>query len=270
MKKRLFKCLCACLLFPVLLTGCWQETAPPVSEDSGLLQPGEELDASESRVILPEHFSLPYAPDRSLDPVTCPDGMQQVVASLLCEGLFRLGPDFEPEPWLCADYAYDPAVPAYTCTLRSGVTFSDGSPLTAADVKAALDRARTSDRYQARLAGIKSISADADAVTITLTAPNSGLPALLDIPIVKAGTEKDAAPVGTGPYLFSQEESGAYLVANQSWWRGDGQPVDRISLVEAADQDTMLYRFTSHDVQLITADLTGISPISAKIGRAHV
>lgn len=263
MKKRLFKCLCACLLLPVLLTGCWQEDASPVSESGGLLQPGEEPDVPESRVILPERFSLPYAPDRSLDPISCPDGMQQVVSSLICEGLFRLGPDFEPEPWLCADYAYDPATLVYTLTLRSGVTFSDGSPLTAADVKTALDRARTSDRYQARLTGIKSVSAGTDTVAITLSAPNSGLPALLDVPIVKSGTERGAAPVGTGPYLFSQEDSGAYLVANQSWWRGDGQPVDRISLIEAADQDTMLYRFTSHDVQLITADLTGTSPISA-------
>lgn len=261
MKKRLLKCLCAALLLPALLSGCWQE--PPAPESSGLLQPGEGPDTPENHVILPERFSLPYTPDRSLDPVSCPDGMQQVVASLVCEGLFRLGPDFEAEPWLCAGYAYDPAVPAYTLALRSGVVFSDGSPLTAADVKATLDRARSSDRYQARLAGIKSISAGTDTVTITLSAPNSALPALLDIPIVKAGTEKDAAPVGTGPYLLSREESGACLVASQSWWQGDGQPVDRIFLIEAADQDTMLYRFTSHDVQLITADLTGTAPIGA-------
>lgn len=261
MKKRLLKCLCALLLLPALLTGCWQEE--PLPEIDTPLQSGEEQENTESRVILPERFALPYAPDRSLDPITCPDGMQQVVASLVCEGLFRLGPDFEPEPWLCESYTYDPSTLVYTLSLRPDVAFSDGSPLTAADVKATLDRARASERYQSRLAGIRSVSAGDGVVTISLSAPNSGLAALLDIPIVKSGTEKNTAPVGTGPYLFSQEESGAYLVANQSWWQGDGQPVDRISLVEAADQDTMLYRFTSHDVQLITADLTGTSPISA-------
>ena len=262
MKKRLLRCLCALLLAPALLTGCWQE---PLPDESGGLPQLEDAgqEAAESRVILPESFSLPYAPDRSLDPVSCPDGMQQVVSSLICEGLFRLGPDFEPEPWLCAGYTYDPTVLTYTFTLRSGVAFSDGSALTAADVKATLDRARTSERYQSRLAGIASITAGEGVLTVVLSAPNSALPSLLDVPIVKSGTEKNAAPVGTGPYLFSQEESGAYLVANQSWWQGDGQPVDRISLTEAADQEAMLYRFTSHDVQLITADLTGASPISA-------
>ena len=86
---------------------------------------------------------------------------------------------------------------------------------------------------------------------------------MLDIPIVKSGTHQNTAPTGTGPYLFSDADGTAYLVANQSWWRGGGQPVDRILLTEAADWDTMLYRFTTHDVQLITADLTGISPINA-------
>lgn len=59
------------------------------------------------------------------------------------------------------------------------------------------------------------------------------------------------------------EDNSAYLIANQTWWQGLQQPVSRIALVEAGDQDTMLYRFTSHDVQLITADLVSADPIRA-------
>ena len=65
--------------------------------ESSLL-PQEEEPSDTGSLSLPEQFSLAYAPGESLDPITCADGMQQVVASLLCEGLFRLGPDFEPEP----------------------------------------------------------------------------------------------------------------------------------------------------------------------------
>ena len=187
--------------------------------------------------------------------------MQQVVASLLCEGLFRLGPDFEPEPWLCKSYTYDPVSYTYVFTLYHGITFSDGSFLTSADVKATLDRARSSERYGARLSDVTGITAGSETVTVTLAGPNTGFPALLDIPIVKDGTWE--RPVGTGPYLFSAEDSGDWLIANQSWWRGAKQPLDRIALVEASDQDTLLYRFSSHDVQLMTADLTGTTPISA-------
>ena len=261
MSKRFWKAICVFCLIPALLTGCWQEDP----DEQGILPiPQEEPESQETdtRTVLPEAFSLPYVPGQSLDPVTCPDGMQQAVASLLCEGLFRLDETLEPQPWLCSTYTRDDAGLTYAFTLRSGVTFSDGSALTAADVKATLDRARTSDRYRTRLAAVSSVSAGDGTVTVTLSQPNTGFPALLDIPIVKAGTQ-DTTPIGTGPYLLSAGDSVPCLVANQLWWQGDGQPVDRILLVEAADRETMLYRFTSHDVQLITADLTSTDPITA-------
>lgn len=248
-----------CLLLPVLfLAGCWQEEPP--EENTGLIQPGEDLpEREEPELLLPETFSLPYAPDQSLDPIDCPDGPQQTAASLICEGLFRLTPDLETENLLCESYTYDPERYAYTFTLRPGVLFSDGSPLTARDVRTALERARQSERYQARLAQVSSISAGDGAVTITLSGPNTGFPALLDIPIAK---ESGGGLLGTGPYLLSQDESGTSLAANPIWWRGGGQPVDRISLTEASGQDAVLYRFSSHEVQLITTDLTGTNPVT--------
>lgn len=245
-----------CLLLPVLLlTGCWQEEPP---EDTSLIDAGQELpEEPPPSPLLPERFSLPYAPDQSLDPLTCPDGMQQTVGSLLYEGLFRLGPGLEPEPVLCESFTYDPERYAYVFTLRGGVLFSDGSPLTARDVRNTLEQARSSPRYGARLSQVASVTAGEGAVTVTLSRPNTALPALLDIPIAKEG-----GPLGTGPYLLARDGDGAYLAANPSWWRGGGQPVERIDLVEASGRDAMLYRFSSHEVQLITADLTGAEPVT--------
>ena len=116
MKKCLVLILCA-LACVGLLSGCWQ--VEPLEEESPeLLQPGEIREEDGKRSLLPEQLALPYAPDQSLDPVTCPDGMQQVVSSLICEGLFRLGPDFEPQPWLCADYTASEDFTSYTFVLR--------------------------------------------------------------------------------------------------------------------------------------------------------
>ena len=67
----------------------------------------------------------------------------------------------------------------------AGVTFSDGSPLTGAEVAASLEKARTSALYAARFAEIGAITAGEGTVTVALTRANGGLPALLDIPIVK-------------------------------------------------------------------------------------
>ncbi len=254
------KIMAIALAMACLLTGCWQEEPPEEPED--VMPPFEEEPAEETKTVLPERFALPYMPGRTLDPIDCPDGMQQVAASLLYEGLFRLDGRFEPQPSLCVSYTHDETASRYTFDLRPGVQFSDGSPLTAREVKASLDRARTSDRYRSRLSGISSVSASGDSLTVSLSRPNTALAALLDVPIVKPGSQYDTAPVGTGPYFYAEEETGAYLIANQSWWKGESQPVDRIALVDAPDDAAMLYRFSSHEVQLITADLTGVLAVS--------
>lgn len=258
---KLSKIMAAALAMACLLTGCWQEE-PPEDPEETLPPFEEEPEKEEEHAILPERFALPYMPGQSLDPVDCADGMQQVAASLLYEGLFRLDGGFEPQLCLCVSYTHDETASRYTFELRPDVQFSDGTSLSGRDVKATLDRARNSDRYRSRLAGISSISADSGSVTISLNSPNTALPALLDVPIVRSGGQDGAVPVGTGPYFYAEEETGAYLIANQSWWRGGSQPVDRIALVEAPDDDAMLYRFSSHEVQLITADLTGVLAVS--------
>lgn len=258
MKKSLRVVLALALI--ALLTGCWQEETP--EEVNDVLPPIEEEEPPEEKTILPERFALPYMPGQSLDPIDCADGMQQVAGSLLYEGLFRLDRALEPQLSLCISYTYDAGTYRYVFTLRDGVLFSDGSPLTGRDVKATLDRARQSNRYRSRLAGISSISAGENTVTIALNGPNTSFPALLDIPIVKSGTQDASAPIGTGPYFYAEEETGACLIANQTWWKGENQPIDRIALVEASDAGAMLYRFSSHEVQMITADLTGVMAVS--------
>lgn len=258
-----FCALLLALLSLVVLTGCWEEPAAPTDMEEFLPTKEEAEPAEAPRATLPASFALPYTARQTLDPITCPDGMQQVVGSLLYEGLFRLDEALEPQKALCGEYICDAEGLTYTFTLRSGVVFSDGSPLTGEDVAATLRRAMASDRYRTRLYQVSSVAASGSTVTVTLSVPNTALPALLDIPIVKAGTETDLVPLGTGPYCFTSDESSASLTANPHWWGSGGQPVDRILLSNADDRDTMLYQFTSHDIQLITADLTGTNPITA-------
>jgi len=256
--------LCAALLLPaLLLTGCWQDTSgnsETLPAASAAASSSEEAPAEQTS--LPGSFSLPYYANVTLDPLTCPDGDQQTVAALLYEGLYELDEHLAPQPKLCTGGSWDAAALTWTFALRSGVTFSDGSALTAEDCAAGLRRAMTSSRYGARLAGVKSVAASNGAVVVTLTAANANLPALLDIPIVKAGTESNLVPIGTGPYQFLTDDSGPALTPNTHWWGGSAQPVQRIGLLACQDADAVRYQFTSHSIQLISADLTGSTPVS--------
>ncbi|MBQ1242113.1 MAG: ABC transporter substrate-binding protein [Oscillospiraceae bacterium] len=245
------------LLCALALTAC-SEVEEEESFEEGLVS--EETPAQEVQPLA-QTFALPHLSSQTLDPVTCVDGVPQTLGSLLYEGLFTLDAQFEPQPTLCVEHSYDSETLTYRFTLRDDALFSDGSPLRAADVLATLRRAQESERYAARFASVTSMrAADAQTLVITLSEDNAFFPALLDIPIVKSGTESDLVPLGTGPYLFTNDASGAALTANPNWWRSKNLPLARIPLVSAKDNSTAAHLFAAHNVQLLCSDLTGSEP----------
>ena len=256
MKRRILPLL---LILSLLLTGCSYLDEPTdaelLNQLYGYYQP--KKDHTDAPLT---SFSLPILQGQTLDPITCPDGVQQTLGTLLYEGLYELDRSFAPQPALAAACTVSGAV--CTITLRSGVTFTDGSVLTARDVVQTLRRAQTSARYAARLSQVKSITASGtETVILTLTQENQRIASLLDIPIVKAGTETDAVPIGTGPYRYAAGEGGsASLQRNTSWWKGETPPLTEIPLHTYKDSDTIAYAFYAREIQLLTCDLTATTP----------
>ena len=250
------KKLCALFLalaMALSLCACWEEEEK--ADDFWNEETPVEEDVPQ-QVTRISAFALPYLSTQTLDPVTCIDGIQQTVGALLYEGLFAQDEAFAPQNVLCRDYTYDAEKLTYTFTLRDDVTFSDGSPLSATDVLAAYRRAAASERYAARFANVASMRLQDGALVIVLKTGNSAFPALLDIPIVKSGSEKNLVPLGTGPYLFLTDSEGACLMCNADWWRSLALPLERITLVPARDNSTASYLFSSYDTHLLVSDLT--------------
>ncbi len=260
MRRRILPLLLAAMTLLLTACGGGEELVEEEEPWYAIGQEEESEAAEEGREGL-SFFALAWHQDQTLDPITCSDGVQSDVASLLYEPLFALDETFQAENWLCDSYTVSEDGLTWILHIREGVAFSDGTQLSAGDAAACLRRAMASQRYSARLSGIQTVIGDSRAgeVTVKLSQPNAALPALLNIPIVKSGTEEEPVPVGTGPYLYITDGSTAYLAANGSWWRGTGQPVDRIELVNAKDDDTVRYLFTSKEIHLYAADLTGDS-----------
>lgn len=259
------KKLLALLLLCLALTGCGAEDLNEVTDPGWEEFQQQEEPADEIKKVYPSEFSLAYHKDHTLDPITCGEGIQQDVASLLYEPLFRLNERFEPENVLCESAEWDETGLICTLHIRPGILFSDGSELTASDVAATLRRAMTSQRYAYRLRKVAAISYSNRnmTVTITLTEKNSAFLALLDIPVIKKDTERAMIPIGTGPYLYADGDDGARLAANANWWQQKALPVDTIALVHAKDEDTAIHLFASDRVELLTLDPTdGHSTIS--------
>ncbi len=238
------------LAFLATLTACH---APEIPAEP------EAPPTSEEVVPVDIPFQLAVYDRYSLHPILAENRANLALASLLYEPLFALNGDFEPEGVLCEAWSVSEDGLVWTLTLRNGVTFSDGTPLTGEIVRSALDTARTEpSRYVSRLSGIAAVSGEGETVTITLNSPNGALPALLDIPIPLDNSER---PLGTGGYVLREAEEGLALTARSDWWQNKALPTDTIPLKAVSKSDDMILAFESGDVALVDVDLMGTNSL---------
>ncbi len=143
----------------------------------------------------------------------------RVVYHNVFEGLVRFDEDGEIVPALATDWQVSDDGLQWTFTLRSGVTFHDGSPFTVDDVIAKFERAmdpdsgHTNPGYYAAIESVES-AMDGTAVVFTLERPSRSLLYNLARPdsiIYPAGTHETqrTQPIGTGPFRFARYVEGS-------------------------------------------------------------
>lgn len=125
------------------------------------------------------------------------------------EGLYELNMHtYRAECGLAADAPVQIDDLEYEVTLREGTVFSDGSPLTSADVVNAFERNGESDLYGAFLSFITAVSApDERTVRFKLNAPMGSvlqerLALVRVFPATFTDEELASKPVGSGPWCY--------------------------------------------------------------------
>ena len=141
---------------------------------------------------------------------------------------------------------------SYTYTLRDGVRWSDGEPLTAADVAYTINRANK-ERWAAydEVAGLSAEVIDHRTVVVSSQEPDPRLPAL-EVPIVPRHVYEPVAAeslagypgddgVGSGPFTVTDWKRGdrIRLDANPRWWGGASE-VGAIEIVFFDDAAALL------------------------------
>ena len=210
---------------------------------------------------------------RSLEPVnlnpftcSCENGSLQTMVQVYDTLAEQLPGSSEPQPGLAKSWDVSADKKTYTFHLRQA-RFSDGTPVTAADVKYSLDRANNPKSFYASMFGLmKQVSTpDASTVVVRLKQPTLGFPYYVAFPaasiVPKAALEKagdrafEQHPIGSGAFMVKRWVKGQVveLVRNPHYWRR-GQPyLDEVKLLYVPNDNTRTLDLLSGNADAVDA-----------------
>ena len=146
----------------------------------------------------------------------------------------------------------------WTVTLREGVRFHDGRPLTSADVRFTFERIMNPEDPKSgssKLATLESVEeVDERTVRFVLGSPDAVLTdALAQYVMGIVPQDYDPAdPIGTGPFRLADFEPGGttQLMAFDDYWQGRPH-LDEVLLMNFDDEDALMNSLLSSQVDVI-------------------
>jgi peptide/nickel transport system substrate-binding protein len=156
-----------------------------------------------------------------LNPLLATTDLDRVVSTLLFDGLSTLQSDGSVVPALAEEWEIAASGTVYTCTLRSGARWHDGTPVTSADVLFTLELVRSPDipdpnQLKELWSRVQVEALGERRVRFVLERPYAPFLSYTTLPILPAHllegissqdlqfSPLNLAPVGTGPFRFVQ------------------------------------------------------------------
>ena len=242
-----------------------------------------------------EVLSVAIRPPRTLDPMRIADPGSVLIARQLFESLTRWDPIAEEVvPAAAASWSGSRGGRRFTFKLRRGMTFHDGSPVTAGSFRAAFDRIAQKDNASdlaytlesvqgffavngsGRRDHLRGVSAPDDRTLVfSLSRPSYTFPAVLTHPGLVPLRESDirrprrlaVRPVGNGPYRMtgSWEGSGPIDLQafNGSWQR---PRIGMIRFVPFDDSGVSWFPFTQGRLDVAEVPVSEVSAARKEYG----
>ncbi len=174
------------------------------------------------------------------DPRLAGDTITAVILEQVFESPYIVTPEGAIEPWLFAEklrLESGGSEPVYSASVRPGIVFSDGTPLTAELAAASLSRTKA-------IRGRATVSAASGRVVFRMSGPNPNFEMVLTQWNTALVLEQRGELLGTGPYVLergttprSVERSGSmHLLRNEKYW-GTAHIDDLFFVVHPADPD---------------------------------
>lgn len=188
---------------------------------------------------------------------------------LLFEGLVDYDKDLKPRAALAKSWSVTEANNACTFTLREGVKWHDGAPVTAKDVIFTLEYLKSFKDvvglYTTNIDRIAYFEASGDySVKVVFDQWFNGALDIMTFPVLPShlySSPQDLAkgvaefqPIGTGPYRLKEYEPYKYLnLELNPDWRGDMPYITEIEMQFVADEETALTSFKNDQADIAIA-----------------
>lgn len=190
------------------------------------------------------------------------------ITVLVYQGLFYEAASGEPAPLLAESYEVSEDGLVYTFKLRQGVTFHDGSEMTADDVAYSYNYIRDPENGSPGAGDYAVISSievvDPLTVRFTLSEPNASLPMTLGNKyggVIPAGYFDDenaqnrmnTESVGTGPFKIAefQPNSNILLVKNEDYWEEGVPYLDEVNFAILPNSASMLVALQNQRIDIV-------------------
>ncbi len=209
-------------------------------------------------------FNLPYINGDYIDPFKAQTETNQNLTSLLYDSLYEIGNDFKAVPLIAESCKIQGN--SLVVTIKSGLTFSDGTFVTVTDVVHSFEQAKECERYKHELSVFQSAEVtSAHDVTFTFESQRSDMMNLLTFPVIKVdsselaenndtqqttyyssttGTDENNginifdAPIGSGRYYLTKDDNNIYYLCCNTKRLGGYFPTYRnIGLIGTADTE---------------------------------
>ena len=183
---------------------------------------------------------------------------------LLFNGLTAHDGENGVAPGLAKEWTFDEDTCTYTFYLEEGVTWHDGEPFTAEDVKFTIEAIMDPDNGSENAPNYEDVAEitviDGHTVSFRLDAPNAAFLDYMTMPVLPRhlldGEDMQESgffrnPIGTGPYKLERWDEGQAitLVKNENYFKGAAK-IDRIIFRIVTDDNARAMQMRSGELDL--------------------
>lgn len=259
---RKFAALLLTILLAGLLSGCFDGGATngdtPQDDLGDLGIEGGTGGSDLVRLAMADDlFSVNSDLSAGFNPLSTKSSTNLLWLPLVYDYVFEVSNNFELSSRLITDYYTTDGGISWFFTVDNSVTFHDGTFLTAEDIAYSIRRAQQNGIFGYRLSSLMGVSAyDDETLGITLNRKNMQFPMMMTIPVIKYGSMDEAAPPGTGPYMF--HESLTKLVAYRDHPYAGDLPADEIYLKEYLTAEDTIEAYNTGRIDIVVNNPAGM------------